>query len=57
MDKEEESRESVLSRTRYDWLLNRRKEGSQPMAAFLKLTAMNLKTARAWRIKKTASSL
>lgn len=51
--------ESPLSRSKYQWLKNshntdnrtkRRKE-------FLDLTRMNLKTARAWRIKEAASEL
>jgi len=51
--------ESVLARTKYDWLRNSdrtdNRTGNRP--SFLHLTLMNLKTARAWRIKEAASKL
>jgi transposase len=50
---------SLLARTKFDWLRNSsrtdNRTGGRP--AFLALTKMNLKTARAWRIKEAASQL
>jgi transposase len=55
----EEFGESILAKTKYDWLRNSGKTdnrtGNRP--SFLPLTRMDLKTARAWRIKEAASRL
>jgi len=48
---------SPLTRTKYDWLRSRANDGYRDKRAFLQLTRMNLKTARAWRIKEAASTL
>lgn len=51
--------ESELTRTKTEWLRNSgrmdNRTGARP--AFLHLSRMNLKTARAWRIKETAAQL
>ena len=51
--------ESILAKTKYEWLRNSNRidnrTGNRP--SFLPLTKMNLKTARAWRIKEAASML
>ncbi len=50
---------SPLSKSKHQWLTNslRIDNRSSKRRAFLALSRMNLKTARAWRIKETASSL
>jgi len=48
---------SPLKRTKYDWLRTKAKGGYRDKQAFLSLTRMNLKTARAWRIKETAAGM
>jgi transposase len=51
--------ESILAKTKYEWLRNSNltdnRTGKRP--SFMPLTKMNLKTARAWRIKEMASML
>jgi transposase len=49
--------DSPLTRTKYDWLRSKVNNGYRDKRAFLQLTRMNLKTARAWRIKEAASTL
>jgi len=49
--------DSPLTRTKYDWLRSRANGGYRDKRAFLQLTRLNLKTARAWRIKEAASTL
>jgi len=55
----EEYGTSELLGTKYEWLRNSsnldNRTGNRP--AFLRLSRMNLKTARAWRIKEAASQL
>jgi Transposase and inactivated derivatives len=48
---------SPLTRTKYDWLRTRANGGYQDEDAFMELTRLNLKTARAWRIKEAANGL
>ena len=48
---------SPLTRTKYDWLRTKNNDGYKDKNAFLDLTRMNLKTARAWRIKEAATEL
>lgn len=48
---------SPLTRTKHDWLRRKGNGGYRDKVAFLRLTRMNLKTARAWRIKETAGML
>ena len=50
---------SPLSRTRFHWLKNSKRTDNRTgnRKNFLTLTRMNLKTARAWRIKEAASML
>ena len=48
---------SPLKRTKHDWLRTKSNGGYRNKRAFLNLTRMNLKTARAWRIKETAGSM
>ena len=51
--------ESVLTGTKFDWLRNSGKtdnrSGDRP--EFMRLSRLNLKTARAWSIKETAAAL
>jgi len=49
--------ESPLTRTKHDWLRTKANGGYRDKRSFLRLTRMHLKTARAWMIKETASSL
>jgi len=49
--------ESPLTKTKHDWLRTKANNGYKDKRAFLRLTRQNLKTARAWRIKETASGL
>jgi transposase len=51
--------ESPLTKSRFDWLVNsdRTDNRSGKRKAFLRLSRCQLKTARAWRIKETASTL
>jgi transposase len=48
---------SALKGTRHEWLRTSRLTDNRSRRAFLSLTRTNLKTARAWAIKETASSL
>lgn len=48
---------SVLNRTRFDWLRNSDVFDNRGRRWFMDLTRSNLKTARAWAIKETASKL
>ena len=48
---------SPLTRTRHDWLRTRAKNEYKDKRSFLNLTKLNLKTARAWRIKEAANGL
>ena len=52
-------KDNPLTRTKYQWLKNseRTDNRSTKRKEFLSLTRMNLKTARAWRIKEAASLL
>lgn len=49
--------ESPLTKTKHDWLRTQANGGYRDKKAFIELTRMNLKTARAWRIKETAGGL
>jgi transposase len=51
------SGESPLTRTKHDWLRNSRKTDNRTRPNFVAITKMNLKTARAWAIKETASRI
>jgi transposase len=55
----EENGKSILAKTKYEWLRNSERTdnrtGGRPQ--FIPLTRMDLKTARAWRIKEAASRL
>jgi transposase len=46
-----------LNRTKYAWLRSRSNDGYKDKKAFLDITRVNLKTARAWRIKEPATGL
>jgi len=48
---------SPLTRSKYDWLRSKANGGYRDKRAFLQLTRLNLKTARAWRIKEAAGTL
>jgi transposase len=48
---------SPLTRTKHDWLRTKANGGYKDEDAFMELTRLNLKTARAWRIKEAASGL
>ena len=48
---------SPLTRTRHDWLRTKAKNEYRDNRFFLNLTRLNLKTARAWRIKEAANGL
>lgn len=48
---------SSLTKTKHDWLRTKANGGYKDKRAFLKLTRMNLKTSRAWRIKEAANDL
>ena len=51
--------ESPLSKSRFQWLINSNKTDNRSgkRKAFLNLSRLNLETARAWRIKEMANSL
>ena len=49
--------ESPLSGTKYDWQRNADHMDNRSRPAFMSLSRSNLKTARAWAIKETASKL
>ncbi len=49
--------DSPLTKTKHDWLRTKANGGYKDKRAFLRLTRMNLKTARAWRIKEAANGL
>nr|AGS54171.1 transposase [uncultured bacterium contig00051] len=51
--------ESPLSKSRFQWLINSNRTDNRNTRRkdFLNLSRMNLETAKAWRIKETASSL
>ena len=53
------SEESPLFRTKHQWLTNSNRKDNRASYRkdFLKLTRLNLKTARAWRMKEAASML
>ena len=55
----ETGKENPLIHTRFQWLRNSQKTDNRitKRKEFLKLTQLNLKTARAWRIKEAASLL
>jgi len=53
----QEAGRSPLTRTKYDWLRRKANGGYRDKRAFLQLTRLNLKTARAWRIKEAAGML
>jgi transposase len=46
-----------LTRTKHDWLRTKAKNEYKDKRSFLSLTRLNLKTARAWRIKEAANGL
>ena len=46
-----------LTRTKREWLRRKANGGYRDKRAFLRLTRLNLKTARAWRIKEAAGML
>ena len=48
---------SILTKTKHDWLRTKANDEYTDKRAFLRLTRLNLKTARAWRIKEAASGL
>jgi transposase len=48
---------SPLTKTKHDWLRTKANNEYKDKRAFLRLTRLNLKTARAWRIKEAASGL
>lgn len=48
---------SALTRTKHDWLRTKANGGYKDKRAFLRLTRLNLKTSRAWRIKEAANGL
>ena len=48
---------SPLTRTRHDWLRTKARNEYKDKRSFLNLTRLNLKTARAWRIKEAANGL
>jgi transposase len=49
--------DSPLTRTKHDWLRTKSNDEYKDKRAFLRLTRLNLKTARAWQIKETANGL
>jgi transposase len=49
--------DSPLTGTKYDWLRNSSKLDNRSRREFMTLSRMNLKTARAWRIKEAAALL
>ncbi len=49
--------DSPLTKTKHDWLRTKANGGYKDKRSFLRLTRMNLKTARAWRIKEAANGL
>jgi transposase len=49
--------QSVLTHTKHAWLRNSEKIDNRTRPFFMEITKMNLKTARAWAIKETASSI
>jgi len=48
---------SPLTKTKHEWLRSKANGGYKDKRAFLRLTRMKLKTARAWRIKEAANRL
>lgn len=52
-----EKKDSPLSKTKHDWLRNAELIDNRSRKDFMKLARSNLKTARAWAIKETASKL
>jgi len=48
---------SPLTKTKHDWLRTKANNEYKDKRAFLRLTRLNLKTARAWRIKEAANGL
>lgn len=49
--------QNTLKRTKHDWLRSKANGGYKDKRAFLQLTKMHLKTARAWHIKEVAQGL
>lgn len=49
--------ESPLAKTKHDWLRTKANGGYRDKTAFIELTRMHLKTARAWMIKESAHGL
>lgn len=49
--------ESVLTKTKYDWLRTSKNIDNRSRRDFMALTKMALKTARAWAMKETAAGL
>jgi transposase len=49
--------QSILTHTKHAWLRNSEKIDNRTRPFFMQITKMNLKTARAWAIKETASSI
>jgi transposase len=49
--------DSPLKKTKHDWLRTKANNEYKDKRAFLRLTRLNLKTSRAWRIKEAASGL
>jgi transposase len=52
-----ETGESILTKTRHDWLRNSSRTDNRSRREFMALTRKNLKTSRAWSIKETAADL
>ena len=48
---------SPLTRTKYEWQKNASRLDNRSRRDFMALSRLNLKTARAWRIKETAAQL
>jgi transposase len=48
---------SPLTKTKHDWLRTKANDEHKDKRAFLRLTKLNLKIARAWRIKEAASGM
>lgn len=49
--------DSVLAKTKHQWLRNSARTDNRSRRWFLELTRKNLKTARAWAMKETAANL
>ncbi|MFN6203289.1 MAG: transposase, partial [Acidobacteriota bacterium] len=53
----EMGRQGISPLTRHNWLLTKARNEYKDKRSFLNLTRLNLKTARAWRIKEVANGL